>query len=247
MLSDKHKRPRPISGSNTSEPPPPSSTSSSHQVIQPLRDLARNFDIDIEPYLQEYLHYESSLNQDYDDDDNGNNNTDNDDNGNNDNDNNDNDNNNNDNNDNDNNKNYADHTTMISHAHSIHLLHAEISAIVPRPRCKLHQHARLTWLTGGSCIHPVCGFTTHSKYYESDVRLCVRSGVAISHFHTTLRGIPQGNPPQGPESRLLRHLREGAPQHHQGIKNTSCFNDISLSLYTMITNFIIYCCYICLQ
>ena len=136
---------------------------------------------------------------------------------------------------------------MISHAHSIHLLHAEISAIVPRPRCKLHQHARLTWLTGGSCIHPVCGFTTHSKYYESDVRLCVRSGVAISHFHTTLRGIPQGNPPRGPESRLLRHLREGAPQHHQGIKNTSCFNDISLSLYTMITNFIIYCCYIWLQ
>ncbi|KAL7481034.1 hypothetical protein ACHAW6_006709 [Cyclotella cf. meneghiniana] len=29
--------------------------------IQPLRDLARNFDIDIEPYLQEYLHYESDI------------------------------------------------------------------------------------------------------------------------------------------------------------------------------------------
>lgn len=27
--------------------------------IQPLRDLARNFDIDIEPYLQEYLYFES--------------------------------------------------------------------------------------------------------------------------------------------------------------------------------------------
>jgi condensin-2 complex subunit H2 len=34
------------------------SSTESHQVIQPLRDLARNFDIDIEPYLQEYLYYE---------------------------------------------------------------------------------------------------------------------------------------------------------------------------------------------
>ncbi|KAL3789509.1 hypothetical protein HJC23_009745 [Cyclotella cryptica] len=29
--------------------------------IQPLRDLARNFDIDIEPYLQEYLYYQSNI------------------------------------------------------------------------------------------------------------------------------------------------------------------------------------------
>jgi condensin-2 complex subunit H2 len=42
-----------------SKRPHPSTT----QVIQPLRDLARNFDIDIEPYLQEYLYYES-LNDD---------------------------------------------------------------------------------------------------------------------------------------------------------------------------------------
>ena len=35
----------------------PSSSSSSEVVddVQPLRDLAKNFDIDIEPYLQEYL------------------------------------------------------------------------------------------------------------------------------------------------------------------------------------------------
>jgi condensin-2 complex subunit H2 len=45
-----------------SKRPNPSPT----EVIQPLRDLARNFDIDIEPYLQEYLHYESSLDNDVD-------------------------------------------------------------------------------------------------------------------------------------------------------------------------------------
>lgn len=35
--------------------------SSSSIDIQPLRDLAKNFDIDIEPYLQEYLHHASSI------------------------------------------------------------------------------------------------------------------------------------------------------------------------------------------
>ena len=29
--------------------------------IQPLRDLAKNFDIDIEPYLQEYLHHQINI------------------------------------------------------------------------------------------------------------------------------------------------------------------------------------------
>lgn len=135
-------------------------------------------------------------------------------------------------------------------AHSIHLLHADISAIVPRPRCKLHQHARLTWLTGYR-IHPVCGFTTHSKYYESDVRLCVRSKeLPFATFHNTsvwLRGIPH----EAPKAVCYVILREGAPQHHQGIKNISWSISSALTiyhyLYTMITNFIIYCCYIWLQ
>ncbi len=39
--------------------------------IQPLRDLARNFDIDIEPYLQEYLQQQQTtdLNGDTNNDD----------------------------------------------------------------------------------------------------------------------------------------------------------------------------------